>query len=113
MGQWLRVTFSTSGNQVNAPEWLFRVQKGHATLVADADDGPLQEQSTRCNGLPDLVSTARINAGEHNTRLWQYNGSRYQVVMDYSTISAVEDRNGNSWPVVRDVDYHPIACSKG
>ena len=112
LGQWLRVTFALSGNQVNAPEWMFRVQKGRATLVADAEDGPLQEQSSRCNGLPDLVSTARINAGEHDTRLWQYNGSRYQVVMGYSTISAIEDRQGHSWPVVRDVDYRPIACGK-
>lgn len=88
------------------------MHNARARLVADASDGPLMELGTRCNGLPDLVSSERLNLGEYDTRYWRYNGQRYQVVVAYNAVSAAEDSQGRSWPVVRDVDYRPIACDK-
>ena len=78
-GKLMDIIGTMTGNQVNAPEWLYRLNHGKAeTLLSLSSDGPFDVLESTCNGWPDLITSARINAGEHDTSYYRYNGSRYQ-----------------------------------
>lgn len=82
------------GNQVNASEWLFREKKGERELLLHTNDGPFGVLGSICNGMPDLLTTARISAGEHSHSYYRFDGSKYQMVYGYTTL-AVASGNGD------------------
>ena len=82
------------GNQVNAPEWLFRENKTERELLLHTNDGPFGVLESICNGMPDLLTTARISAGEHSHSYYRFDGSKYQMLYGYTT-SAVASSNGD------------------
>lgn len=75
------------GNQVNAPQWLIREKKSGQKHLFNTDDGPMGVLETTCNGMPDLLTTVRINAEEHSHTYYRFDGSRYQKVYGYTAIS--------------------------
>jgi hypothetical protein len=78
-GKLMDIIGTMTGNQVNAPEWLYRLNRGKAeTLLSLSSDGPFDVLESTCNGWPDLITSARINAGEHDMSYYRYNGNHYQ-----------------------------------
>lgn len=75
------------GNQVNAPQWLFREKKAGKKLLLYTSDGPFGVLESVCNGMPVLLTTARMNAGEHSYTYYRFDGSRYQPVYGYTAMS--------------------------
>lgn len=79
----LSATCPMGGISVNAPEWLWRPTATGITELLHSDEGPLLPLSGSCNGLPDVMTSARSNMGESHVTLYRYDGVRYQVVIAY------------------------------
>jgi len=79
------------GNQVNAPQWLFRKKEAGEKLLLYTDNGPSGALETTCNGMPDLMTAARMNLGEHSYTYYRFDGSRYQAVYGYTAMSIGND----------------------
>lgn len=96
------------GNQVNTPEWLFREKKAEKKLLLYTDNGPLGTLQTTCNGMPDLLTIARINAGARYHTYYRFDGSIYQSVYGYTLMSV---GNGN-FPIAWDGGgiQNTVAC---
>lgn len=89
------------GNQVNAPQWLFREKKAGKKLLLYTNDGPFGVLETICNGMPDVLTTVRINAGEHSRTYYRFDGSRYQPVYEYTAISVGSGDKGDSFSIAQ------------
>jgi len=86
-GKLVVATCRMQGNQVNTPQWLFRERKAGKKLLLYTSDGPFGVLESVCNGMPDLITTARMNAGEHSYTYYRFDGSRYQPVYGYTAMS--------------------------
>lgn len=45
--------------------------------------------------MPDLMTSARVSAGEHFLSYYRYDGKAYRQVYSYSSESVGTDANGN------------------
>ena len=99
-----------SGNQVNAPEWLFRIRGAKLESLLDIDDGPSGVLKTTCNGMPDLMTSARVSMGEHYVSYYRYDGTQYQSVYAYTAMGIGTDGNGNDLVIAQDGQVTPVVC---
>jgi hypothetical protein len=93
-----RVLFTTcemSGNQVNAPQWIYLIENGRSEPLLATEDGPVGVMESACNGLPDLVTSNRVSMGEHDMTYYRYDGRQYQVVYSKSGTAVGTDDKGN------------------
>ena len=99
-----------SGNQVNAPEWLFRIRGAKLESLLAIDDGPSGVLKTTCNGMPDLMTTARVSMGEHYVTYYRYDGTRYESAYGYTAMSVGTDDNGNDLVIAQGGQVTPVVC---
>jgi len=88
-GKLLFASCVMEGNQVNAPEWLYRVKGSRFEPLFVTSDGPSGVLESTCNGMPDLMTAARVSMGEHQHTYYRYDGKQYQSVYAYSAIGSV------------------------
>ena len=89
-GKLMDIIGTMTGNQVNAPEWLYHLNRGKAeTLLSLSSNGPFGVLESTCNGWPDLITSERISAGEHQMDYYRYDGSYYQWVYNSSNLGLV------------------------
>ncbi|MGV2287919.1 hypothetical protein AAHK20_04335 [Trinickia sp. YCB016] len=106
-GRLLFVRCAMEGSQVNTSEWLFHMRHARLERLLAIDDGPFSVLETVCNGMPDLVTSARMNMGEHSYAYYRYDGKRYLPVYGYTRMSVGTDDNRNDIGIA--VDGGPIA----
>ncbi|MFS2106517.1 hypothetical protein [Ralstonia sp. Ralssp135] len=99
-----------SGNQVNAPEWLFRIRSAKLESLLAIDDGPSGMLKTTCNGMPDLMTAARVSMGEHYVTYYRYDGTQYQSVYGYTAMSIGTDDNGNDLAIAQGGQVTRVVC---
>jgi|GEM_PF-470678 len=99
-----------SGNQVNAPEWLFRTRGAKLESLLDIDDGPSGVLKTTCNGMSDLMTSARVSMGEHYVTYYRYDGTQYQSVYAYTAMGVGTDDNGNDLAIAQGGLVAPVVC---
>ncbi|CAJ0799826.1 hypothetical protein LMG19083_03355 [Ralstonia psammae] len=99
-----------SGNQVNAPEWLYRIRNAKLESLLDIDDGPSGVLKTTCNGMPDLMTAARVSMGEHYVTYYRYDGARYQSVYAYTAMGVGTDDNGNDLAIAQGGQATRVVC---
>ncbi|MCP1170811.1 hypothetical protein [Ralstonia chuxiongensis] len=99
-----------SGNQVNAPEWLFRIRGAKLESLLAIDDGPSGMLKTTCNGMPDLMTAARVSMGEHYVTYYRYDGTQYQSVYGYTAMGIGTDDNGNDLTIAQGGLVTPVVC---
>jgi len=109
-GQLLFLSCGMSGNQVNSSQWLYRAGKAHAEPLFAVEDGPLGVLATSCNGMPDLMTSARVSAGEHNDTFYRYDGKAYQQVYSYISTFVGIDANGNDLAIAQAGALAKVAC---
>ncbi|WP_259744457.1 hypothetical protein [Pseudomonas protegens] len=109
-GKWLSVSCGMSGNQVNSSQWLFLAGKAPPKPLLAVEDGPVAVLETTCNGLPDLMTSARISAGEHDLSYYRYDGKAYRQVYAYSSEFVGSDANGNDLLIARGGTKSRVAC---
>lgn len=71
-------------NAVNSDEWRYLVHAGVARLLLHVDEGPAELAGGTCNGMPNLVTRARMNMGESDVMYYRYDGARYRSVFGYN-----------------------------
>lgn len=110
-GKMVFVGCQMQGNQVNAPEWLFRERRNGLEQMLAINNGPFGVLESTCNGMPDLMTSARISMGEHWHTYYRYDGKQYQSVYAYTEIGVGTDDNGNDLVIAPDgaVDT-PVVC---
>lgn len=92
------------GNSANTQSWIYRLKqnsKPKLLFEADSSDGPFYELRTSCNGMPDLMTSARYNMGEHQISYYVYNGTDYQWVYTYMEEFTGQDSNGNDLAIAQ------------
>lgn len=99
-----------SGNQVNAPEWLYRITNAKLEPLLAIDDGPSSVLTTSCNGMPDLMTAARVSMGEHCRTYYRYDGRQYQSVYAYTEMGVGTDDNGNDLAIAQDGQTTKVVC---
>lgn len=109
-GRLLFLSCGMSGNQVNASQWLYRVGKAQPEPLFAVEDGPLGVLETSCNGMPDLMTSARVSAGEHNDTFYRYDGKAYQQVYSYISTFVGIDANGNDLSIAQAGALAKVAC---
>lgn len=110
-GKMVFVGCQMQGNQVNAPEWLFRARRNGLEQILAIDNGPFGVLESTCNGMPDLMTSARISMGEHGYTYYRYDGKQYQSVYAYTEIGVGTDDNGNDLAIAPDaVADTPVVC---
>lgn len=73
-----------AGNQVNSQTWIYLLQKASKPkLLFNADDGPFYTLATTSHGMPDLLTNARYNMGEHLITFYRFNGEQYEEIFSY------------------------------
>ncbi|WOE81729.1 hypothetical protein RZO07_11105 [Pseudomonas protegens] len=65
---------------------------------------------TACNGLPDLMTSARGSAGEHDLTYYRYDGKAYLQVYAYSREFVGSDAHGNDLIIARGGAGVRMAC---
>ncbi|MCE4055676.1 hypothetical protein [Pseudomonas sp. Au-Pse12] len=100
-GRLLFLSCGMSGNQVNASQWLYRVGKAQPEPLFAVADGPLGVLESSCNGMPDLMTSARVSAGEHSDTFYRYDGKAYQQVYSYISTFVGTDANGNDLSIAQ------------
>ena len=109
-GKFIFASCTMSGNQVNGPEWLYRIGKAKPEPLLAIDDGPLGALTTSCNGMPDLMTAARVSMGEHYLTYYRYDGTQYQSVYAYTAMGVGTDGNGNDLAIAQDRQLTRVAC---
>jgi hypothetical protein len=109
-GKLLFVSCTMEGNQVNAPEWLYRVRNTKFKPLLAIDDGPFGVLEGFCNGMPDLVTSARINMGEYQKTYYRYDGEQYQSAYAYTVLYVGTDDNGNDMGIAESEPGGKVAC---
>jgi hypothetical protein len=109
-GGMLFVSCAMEGNQVNAPEWIYRMNNGHSKLLFNVDDGPLGVMESTCNGMPDLMTSARVNMGEQSVTYYRYDGKQYQSFYSYTAMSVGTDDNGNGLRIAQGGRDAGVTC---
>ncbi|WP_196481277.1 hypothetical protein [Burkholderia vietnamiensis] len=94
-GKMLFISCAVEGNQVNASQWLYRVNNAHPKPPLVVEDGPLGVMESTCNGMPDLLKSARQNMAEHYMTYYGYHGKQYRSVYAYTAMGVGADDNGN------------------
>lgn len=96
---------------VNWPEWVYLLQKNGElkALTGINYDGPIEFLPSQCNGLPDLMTTARYNMAEHLITYYRYDGRRYRKVLSYMDES-IGKGNKNPYSVATLIDFQPLTC---
>ncbi|MDR2219199.1 MAG: hypothetical protein LBE24_01290 [Methylobacillus sp.] len=99
------------GNQVNATAWLYRKEKNGEALLLSTSDGPFAALPTTCNGMPDLVTGARVNAGEHRYTWYRYDGGGYQMFYGYTGMF-LDSIAGHDFSIAQDagVIQNTVTC---
>ncbi|KHK52957.1 hypothetical protein PI87_19240 [Ralstonia sp. A12] len=98
------------GNQVNASEWVYLVRGNKYEPLLAIDDGPFGVMESTCNGMPDLMTAARISMGEHQHTYYRYDGKDYQSVYSYTAIGVGTDDNGNDLEVAQGGPDTKVVC---
>lgn len=109
-GKLLFVSCAMEGNQVNAPQWLYRVGNAKPEPLLAVTDGPFGVQESTCNGMPDLFTTARISMGEHQDSFYRYDGSQYQLAYSYTSTFVGTDANGNDLSIAQGEPSSKVVC---
>ena len=109
-GQFVFASCTMSGNQVNGPEWLYRMVKTKPEPLLAVDDGPMGALKTSCNGMPDLMTAARVSMAEHYLTYYRYDGKRYQPVYAYTAMGVGTDGNGNDLAIAQDRQLTRVVC---
>lgn len=101
-GKMLFVSCAMEGNQVNAPQWLYRAGETglHAMLIVE--NGPVGVMESTCNGMPDLMTAARESMGEQQMAFYRYDGKQYRSVYAFSSMGIGADDNGNELEIAVD-----------
>lgn len=71
------------GVQVNAPEWVWQSTPSGSRQLLYSDNGPFLVLPGNCNGMPDVMTSARSSMGESYVTHYRYDGVRYQRVFSY------------------------------
>lgn len=106
-GRMLFVSCAMEGNQVNAPQWLYRADDTGIHPVLVVEDGPIGVMDSTCNGMPDLLTSARESMGEHDMTYYRYDEKKYQSVYAFTAMGIGTDDNGNDLEIA--VDGKPDA----
>jgi hypothetical protein len=109
-GKLLFVSCAMEGNQVNAPQWLYRIGKAKPESLFTVTDGPFGVMESNCNGMPDLFTSARISMGEHQDAFYRYDGSQYQLTYSYTSTSVGSDDNGNDLAIAEGQPNAKVVC---
>ena len=109
-GKFVFASCTMSGNQVNSAEWLYRVRGAKLQPLLAIDDGPSGVLTTSCNGMPDLMTAARVSMGEHYLNYYRYDGTEYQSVYAYSSIYVGTDGNGNELVIAQGGPETRVVC---
>lgn len=108
-GRMLFVSCAMEGNQVNAPQWLYHADKENGGLqpMLTVEDGPVGVMESTCNGMPDLLTSARESMAEHEMTYYRYDGKQYRSVYAFTAMGIGADDNGNDLEIA--VDGKPDA----
>ncbi|WP_266156340.1 hypothetical protein [Dyella silvatica] len=109
-GKLLFVSCAMEGNQVNAPQWLYRSGNTKPEPLLAVTDGPLGVMESSCNGMPDLLTGARISMGEHEDSFYRYDGRQYQLVYAYTSTFVGTDDNGNDLAIAQGQPSTKVVC---
>lgn len=109
-GRLLFVSCETSGDQVNASQWLYRARKRGFEPLLSVDDGPVGVLESACNGWPDLKTSARISMGEHQVTYYRFDGSTYQPAYSYIETGVGSDGDGNGLAIAQGGTSIPVSC---
>lgn len=101
-GRMLFVSCAMEGNQVNAPQWLYRADEAGLHPMLIVEDGPLGVMESTCNGMPDLMTAARESMGEHEVTYYRYDGKQYQSVYAFTSMGIGADDNANDLEIAVD-----------
>ena len=71
------------------------------------EDGPVGVMESICNGMPDLLTSARESMAEHETTYYRYDGKQYRSVYAFTAMGIGADDNGNDLEIA--VDGKPDA----
>ncbi|MFT4255773.1 MAG: hypothetical protein QM599_02220 [Pseudoxanthomonas sp.] len=107
-GRILSVRGKQEGNQVNSPEWVFRLSAGKIEELAFSEGGPFGALSSGCMGWPDLVTSVRVNAGERAMEYWRFDGDGYRSMFAYTMMGIGGD--GVDIVVAQGVEASPVRC---
>ncbi|AYZ63101.1 hypothetical protein EGY31_07510 [Burkholderia multivorans] len=100
-GTLLFVSCEMSGNQVNAPAWIYRARHGRHDPLLAVDDGPVGVLESTCNGMPDLMTSSRSSMAEHQNTYYRYDGRAYRSVYSYTEMGVGADDNGNDLAIAQ------------
>ncbi|WP_431824160.1 hypothetical protein [Burkholderia sp. F1] len=109
-GKLLFVSCETSGNQVNAPAWIYRARHGRYDALLAVDDGPVDVLESTCNGMPDLMTSSRTSMAEHQNTYYRYDGRAYRSVYSYTGMSVGNDDNGNGLSIAIGEPGPQVVC---
>lgn len=109
-GKLLFASCVMEGNQVNAPEWLYRVKGSRFEPLFVTSDGPSGVLESTCNGMPDLMTAARVSMGEHQHTYYRYDGKQYQSVYAYSAIGVGADSSSNDLVIAQGGPDANVVC---
>lgn len=109
-GPLLLVSCGLSGNQVNSDQWLFLARKTPPEPLLAVEDGPVAVLTTTCNGLPDLMTQARVSAGEQYLSYYRYDGQAYRQVYAQSNEFVGNDANGNDLMIAQGRAEARVVC---
>ena len=98
------------GNQVNASEWIYRVRGNKYEPLLAIDDGPFGVMESACNGMPDLMTAARVSMGEHQHTYYRYDGKQYWAAYSYAAVFVGTDDNGNDLVVAQGGPDTKVVC---
>ena len=109
-GKFVFASCTMSGNQVNSSEWLYRIRGAKLQPLLGVTDGPFGVLTTSCNGMPDLMTAARVSMGEHYLTYYRYDGTQYQSAYAYSAIYVGTDGNGNDLTIAQGGPETRVVC---
>ncbi|KVO25516.1 hypothetical protein WK60_28075 [Burkholderia ubonensis] len=109
-GKLLFVSCETSGNQVNAPAWIYRARHGRYDSLLDVDDGPVGVLESSCNGMPDLMTSSRTSMGEYQNTYYRYDGRAYRSAYSYTGMGVGTDDNGNDLAIAQGGPDAKVVC---
>lgn len=106
-GRMLFVSCAMEGNQVNTPQWIYRADSTGPHPMLMVKDGPIGVMESTCNGMPDLLTSARESMAEHEMTYYRYDGKQYRSVYAFTAMGIGADDNGNALAIA--VDEMPDA----
>lgn len=98
-----RCNFLENSNEVNEKEQLYKIEKNNFKLIYDDYAVELNYLTSECNGMPDLLFSARRNMGEQDVRYYRYNEFTYKIAYSYILSTSNPE-------FLHDITTHFIQC---